>query len=97
MALELGLMGVLLAVLLRAPAGYRPLRPLVLLGQTALFFYLLHVHLLHGAAHVLGLTRGAGLRATYIAAAATVAVLLPLCAAYRRYKAAHPDGWARYV
>jgi uncharacterized membrane protein len=96
-ALELGLMAILLAAFLRAPAGSRALWPLVLLGQTAFFFYLLHAHLLHAAAWALGLSRGAGLRATYVAAAATIAVLLPLCAAYRRYKSAHPDGWARYV
>ena len=33
----------------------------------------------------------------FLAAAALVLGMLPLCAAYRRYKAAHPDGWTRYV
>jgi len=99
-ALELGLMALLLALLLRAPLdGWRArvLGPLVLLGQTAFFFYLLHVHLLHAMARALGLERHAGLAATYAAAAVAVLVLFPLCALYRRYKAAHPDGWARYV
>jgi hypothetical protein len=96
-ALELGLMAILLALLLRVPPGARWLGPLVLLGQTAFFFYLLHVHLLHAMARALGLERHAGLPATYEAAAAAVVVLLPLCALYRRYKVAHPDGWTRYV
>ncbi len=96
-ALELGLMALLLAVFLRVPAGSRGLRPLVLLGQTAFFFYLLHVHLLEGAAHGLGLFRSLGLPGTYAAAAAALLVLIPLCAVYRRYKAAHPEGWTRYV
>jgi hypothetical protein len=26
-----------------------------------------------------------------------VLVMLPLCRWYRRYKRAHPHGWARYV
>ena len=73
------------------------LAPLVLLGQTAFFFYLLHVHLLHRAADVLGLLHGAGLLVSYAAAAGALAVLMPLCALYRRYKAAHPEGWTRYV
>jgi uncharacterized membrane protein len=96
-ALELGIMALLLALLLCAAPSSRALAPLVLLGQTAFFFYLLHAHLLHFAARLLGLEHGGGLRETYVAAAATVGVLLPLCAVYRRYKAAHPDGWTRYV
>ncbi len=100
LCLELGLMGLLLALFLRVgPASpFRvALSPLVLLGQTAFFFYLLHVHLLEGAAHGLGLVRQEGLAGAFVAAAIAVAILYPLCAVYRRYKAAHPDGWARYV
>jgi uncharacterized membrane protein len=100
LALELGVMGLLLALFLRVShgrAGLGALAPLVLLGQTAFFFYLLHVHLLEGVAHGLGLVRHEGLPGTFLAAALAVAVLFPLCALYRRYKAAHPDGWARYV
>jgi uncharacterized membrane protein len=93
-ALELGIMALLYAAL--APVAAK-LKPLLLLGQTSFFFYLLHVHLLEGASYALGLHRLSGLGATWLAAGATVTVLLPLCARYRRYKAAHPDGWARYV
>lgn len=97
LALELGLSWLVLAALLRVRPESKALAPLSLLGQTAFFFYLLHVHLLEGASYALGLHRHAGLGATYLAAAATVLALTPLCAVYRRYKAAHPDGWARYV
>jgi uncharacterized membrane protein len=94
-ALELGLMGLWLSLFLRVPALCRG--PLPLLGQTAFFFYLLHVHLLEGAAHALGLFHREGIGGTVLATALALAVLTPLCALYRRYKAAHPDGWARYV
>jgi uncharacterized membrane protein len=101
LALELGLMALLLALFLQLSGddgkSPRGLGWLALLGQTAFFFYLLHAHLLHGVARVLGLERHAGLAATYAAAALTVAALVPLCAVYRRYKAAHPAGWTRYV
>jgi uncharacterized membrane protein YeiB len=71
--------------------------PLVLLGQTALFFYLLGAHLLTILARVLGMQRTAGLAATYLSTVAVVVVLLPLCSWYRRYKRAHPHGWPQYI
>jgi uncharacterized membrane protein len=101
MALELGLAALLLATLLRLdrrePAAPRALRPLALLGQTALFFYLLHVHVLTLAAHLVGAAHRSGLAATYAAAFVAVVVLYPACRWYRGYKAARPDGWPRYV
>ena len=100
-ALELGVMALCLAALFllarRLPAAARRLHPLLVLGQTALLFYLLHVHALTLAAWALGASHRGGLVATYAAAAGTVVLLYPLCARYRRYKLAHPDGWARYV
>jgi uncharacterized membrane protein len=99
-ALELGLMALLLAGFWRLeewPGAVRVLEPLRTLGQTALFFYLLHVHLLVGVAVALGVRKQLGLSATYGAAALALAVLYPACAWYRRYKAAHPSGWTRYV
>jgi uncharacterized membrane protein len=99
-ALELGLMALLLAGFWRLEerlGEVKGLEPLRTLGQTALFFYVLHVHLLEGAAAALGVKKQLGLTATYVAAAAALAVLYPACVWYRRYKAAHPDGWTRYV
>lgn len=97
--LELGLAALLLALFFHitrqrtAPA----LAPLRLLGQTALFFYLLHAHLLEGASLLLGMHSRAGIAVTLLAALVALVVLLPACARYARYKRAHPNGLARYV
>jgi uncharacterized membrane protein len=99
--LELGIGLALLALFtaLDDPAKPRPaFAVLALLGSTAFFYYLLHVHLILLAHEVLGLdTRTYGLEKTWIAAGITLAVLLGPCAWYRRYKRMHPDGWARYI
>jgi uncharacterized membrane protein len=92
--LELGLAALLLALAFRARLHWPPL---VLLGQTALFFYLLHAHLLDLAARLLGMHTRAGLLATYVSTAAVVLLLLPLCGWYRGYKRRHPGGWPQYI
>ncbi len=101
LALELGLGFLLFSLFLwlDAPGRARPLlTALTLLGSTAFFFYLLHVHLMAGAQAVLELdTHAAGLSKTWGAAAVVILVLMAPCWAYRRYKSAHPQGWARYV
>jgi len=73
------------------------LEPLAILGATALFFYVLHAHLLGGAAYVFGLMKSTGIAGTLLASAICVVALLPLCELYRRYKARHPHGWTRYL
>jgi len=96
-ALELGIAWLLLALFLvwRPPAwADAVLRPL---GQSAFFFYLLHAHLLAVAARVLHMHEKAGLGMTYLSAAIVVAVLVPACNAYRRYKLAHPRSIAQYI
>jgi uncharacterized membrane protein len=70
---------------------------LMVLGQTPLFFYLLHFPLLVTAAHQLGLDQKLGLGATYTGAALVVATLYPCCLWYRGYKARHPSSFTRYV
>jgi uncharacterized membrane protein len=92
--LELGLAALLLALAFAARLSFWPL---VLLGQTALFYYLLHAHLLKAASLLLGMHKQAGLLATYLGALLAVLVLLPLCAWYRGYKRAHPHGWPQYI
>jgi uncharacterized membrane protein len=67
------------------------------LGQNAFFFYLLHIHLLKLAAWLLALSHGAGLAATYLSAAVVIAVLIPPCQRFRRYKVGHPASWAQYI
>ena len=97
LACELGIAWLLLAALWSADLPVLVRAPLTVLGQTALFFYLLHYHLLRLAAWSTGLLHGAGLLATYLAAALVIALLLPLCERFRRYKQAHPDSLAKYI
>jgi uncharacterized membrane protein len=98
-ALELGLMALLLTFLFRREQKQRanPSGLLLVLGQTAFFFYLLHGHLLLLAAWSLGVSHQRGLPETFIAAGAVIGLLYPCCRGYRGYKTAHPNGWARYV
>jgi len=100
-ALELGIAFVVLAAFVALDDPARPRRPLAVLalfGSTAFFYYLLHVHLMRVVQLVLDLdTRSAGLAKTWIAAALTLLVLAGPCWLYRRYKAAHPNGWTRYI
>jgi uncharacterized membrane protein len=99
-ALELGLAFLLLAAFVAVDDGRpRPLlAPLSVLGATAFFFYVLHVHLLSVAIWPLHLDRETwGLTKTWIGTPLLLLALYPLCVRYRRYKAAHPDGWTRYI
>jgi uncharacterized membrane protein len=98
-ALELGLMALILAAMFRLAATRTP-RPnslLMVLGQTPMFFYLLHFPLLIQSARLLGIEKKYGVGAAFLGAATVVAVLYPVCRWYRGYKAAHRTGWARYV
>jgi uncharacterized membrane protein len=97
-ALELGLMFALLALftwLERDP--HRELRVLSVFGQTAFFFYVIHVHLLKLGAWALGLAEGGELGLTFAFTVGSLLALYPLCVIYSRYKAAHPGGWTRYL
>jgi uncharacterized membrane protein len=97
-ALELGIASMMLAALFRAcernPDFLAPVRTL---GQTALFYYLLHVHVMMLVAYLTGLHGKLGLAGAYLGAACTVLALYPLVRWYGRYKAAHPGGWRQYV
>src|SRR5215813_8144217 len=97
LACELGIAWLLLAALWTAdlPAWFRV--PLTVLGQSAMFFYVLHAHLLRFGAWSLGLLRSSGLVATYVSAVVVIALLLPLCVRFRSYKVAHPESLAKYL
>jgi uncharacterized membrane protein len=99
--LELGLGLILLALFIRLENSGRSfglLTPLSLFGSTAFFYYLLHVHVMSAFQAVTQIDRHSdGLAKTWIGAGVTLATLAPLCWLYRRYKAAHPNGWARYI
>lgn len=100
-ALELGIGFLLLALFARFDAAEKPRKALSLLGllgSTAFFYYLLHVHVMAIAGWVFGIDpKHDGLVKTWLGAAITVGLLAGPCFLYRRYKAAHPDGLARYV
>jgi uncharacterized membrane protein len=98
-ALELGLMALLLSVLFRWQQRQDLNRSglMLVLGQTAFFFYLLHGHLLLLAAWSPGASHQRGLPETFIATAAVIGLLYPCCRWYRGYKTTHPNGWARYI
>jgi uncharacterized membrane protein len=98
-ALELGIMALVLAVLFQI-STLRPPRSeglLITLGQTPMFFYLLHFPLLVLVGRASGVQHQLGLAATYAGAAGVVIVLYPACRWYRQYKATGRRAWTRYV
>jgi uncharacterized membrane protein len=100
--LELGIASLALAALFRfARDGLgslgRVAGPVLLFGQVALFYYLLHIHLLHLVGWVLGIRHSLGLESAWLGALGALLVLYPACRWYRGYKAAHPNSLARFV
>lgn len=98
-ALELGVAFALLAAAWRyAPLAVgRAWQPLLVFGQTALFYYLVHVHVLKGVAFATGLYRTQGLGVVYLAWLAMMVALYPLCRWYLGVKRRHPDSALRFV
>jgi uncharacterized membrane protein len=93
-ALELGIAFALLALVWR---WKRPWQPLVVLGQTALFYYLIHIHLFKAVAVPLGLYKSQGLGATAVAWLAMMVVLYPACRWYLGVKRRHPHSLLRFI
>ncbi|HEY0476099.1 MAG TPA: heparan-alpha-glucosaminide N-acetyltransferase domain-containing protein [Kofleriaceae bacterium] len=93
-ALELGIAFALLAAVWR---WARPWKPLVVLGQTALFYYVIHAHLLKGTAAALGVYRHFGVGATLLAWAVTLVALYPACRWYLGVKRRHPRSVLRFL
>ncbi len=98
-SLELGMMCIVLAmmIILEPILGVRKNGLLLVLGQTAMFYYLVHRLVLEGLAQWGGLRGQWGLRETYIISAVFIAVLYPMCLWYRSYKKKHPTGWTQFV
>lgn len=94
--LELGLMAIMLAVLMRLEPviGVHRNGPVLVFGQTALFFYLTHF----GVLVVLQLLfeRG-GLEMAYFMALLTLLILYPVCRIYRTVKWCNPAGLLRFM
>jgi uncharacterized membrane protein len=100
--MELGLMALLLVVFMRyerrMQGSPNPLNPLLVFGQTSLFFYMLHFVLLGGSAFfITGGTNLRGLEETYMAAGATTIFLYPVCIGYRALKRKHPRSFLQYI
>lgn len=100
--LELGIMALVLSSLFavasrRVPRGEAFGGPVRTIGQTALFYYLLHIHALALVAWALGVRERLGLWSAYAGAAGVLVVLYPACVRYRRFKAEHPTSFARYI
>lgn len=99
--LQLSIMGIILAIFFKFQElfGERigSSNPVLVFGQTALFFYVLHILVLEGAARILGVHMRLGLGPAYLAAAAALVVLYPCCLWYRNYKRSHPRSWTRYI
>ncbi len=105
--LELGLMALILWGFFRfqrtmkGPARAR--NPLLVFGQTAFFFYLIHMHIMiivaivTTVAGVTDMFGGYGLVAAYLAALGVLVLLYPVCLWFRRFKARRPSSWVRYI
>ena len=100
--MELGLMALCLVFFMRferRQAGrVNRWNPLLVFGQTALFFYMLHFILLGGAA--IALTGGMmlrGLTETYLATASVLVLLYPVCLGFRALKRKYPKSVLQYI
>lgn len=97
--LELGLLAICLAgfMLIEKHASVRLNGPLLVFGQTALFFYILHRIILDGSAALFNLHGFGGLAETFIISAVVLLILYPSCIWFRNYKQMHPLSWVRYI
>jgi uncharacterized membrane protein len=96
-ALELGLMALLLALFMRLEARGPANRngPLLVFGQAALFFYVVHFTALRALASLTHWRGGLGL--TWVLAALLLVALYVPCRWWRAYKQDRPGSWARFV
>jgi uncharacterized membrane protein len=98
-ALELGLLCICLALLmmLEPIIGVRQNGVLLVFGQTALFFYLVHRLVLEVPAAYFGLRGVGNLATTYLVSAGLLALLYPACLWFRNVKITHPTSMLRFV
>ena len=98
--LELGLMSLIMAFMigLERFIGDRPNGVLLVFGQTAMIFYLVHRLILEGTATYGGLRHFSDLNTTYVVSIAMLILLYPFCLWYRGFKAKHAHSiWLRYL
>jgi uncharacterized membrane protein len=97
LALELGFLGALLTTLSWAARRGARLPPLMVFGQTALFFYVIHFPLLLTAA-LLSKTPGKLLiPGSLLGACLLLLAMYPLCRFYAGYKRRHDNLFTRYI
>jgi uncharacterized membrane protein len=98
-SLELGILFLCLALLrtLEVQIGVRENGVFFVVGQTAMFFYLVHHLAFETPATYFGLPGVDGLAATYGVAALMLVLLYPVCRWYRTVKAAHPASLLKYL
>lgn len=99
LALELGLMAVMVSVFLWIAPRIKPSvnNPLLVFGQTALFFYITHFAVLGGPAMLFDLGGKGTLTWAYYGAVMALVVLYPICRVYRNYKFRHSSHWTRFI
>jgi uncharacterized membrane protein len=97
--LELGLLALCLALMMKIEPliGVRSNGPLLVFGQTAMFFYLLHRLLLEIPATYFGLRGFGDISTTYIVWALLLPPLYFTCRWYRVVKKEHPDSILRFI
>jgi uncharacterized membrane protein len=97
--LELGLLALCLALMMKIEPkiGVRFNGPLLVYGQTAMFFYLLHRLVLEIPATYFGLRGFGDITTVYIIWALMLVPLYFLCRWYRVFKAAHADSVLKYL
>lgn len=98
--LELGIMSVIMAIMIGVErlVGDRPNGVLLVFGQTAMMFYLVHRLILEGSATHGGLRHFADLDATLIISLIMLIFLYPFCLWYRSFKAKHAHSiWLKYL
>jgi uncharacterized membrane protein len=98
--LELGLMFLILSLMifLEPIIGVRQNGVLLVFGQTAMIFYLVHRLILTGSGTYGGLRDIADLNFAYIVTAVMLLLLYPFCLWYRGFKLKHLDWvWIRYL
>jgi uncharacterized membrane protein len=96
--LELGLLALCLALMMKIEPliGVRTNGPLLVFGQTAMFFYLVHRLVLEIPATYFGLRGFGDISTTYIVWAVLLVPLYLTCRWYRDVKKAHPDSVLKY-
>jgi uncharacterized membrane protein len=98
-SLELGLLCLCLALLmwLEPIIGVRQNGVLLVFGQTAMFFYIVHRLALEVPATYFGLRGVGNLATTYVVSAGLLTLLYPACLWFRNVKLSHPTSLLRFL